>query len=192
MFSGLETSTKASLDTHSIHSVQYLLDCLVIASLKIIISAHKAWQSKILLFYVTRRKQEYFCRPRFMYSAPHLFCNTSFYTYSVSNLDNSTLTTCLIVKLGSRSKVYLKSLRDLDLELIAIIAMSPPTTTHPGNFSEQNNIEIFSCMNWSIIWNPSGGGRRSYEEVWEEGGVAWRNKKEVRGGRRFEKDNQTP
>ena len=35
-----------------------------------------------------------------------------------------------IVKLGSRSKVYLKSLRDLDLELVAIIAMSPPTT-HP-------------------------------------------------------------
>ena len=34
-----------------------------------------------------------------------------------------------IVKLGSRSKVYLKSLiRDLDLELVAIIAMSP--TTH--------------------------------------------------------------
>ena len=33
-----------------------------------------------------------------------------------------------IVKLGSRSKVYLKSLiRDLDLELVAIIAMSPPT-----------------------------------------------------------------
>ena len=37
----------------------------------------------------------------------------------------------LIVKLGSRSKVYLKSLiRDLDLELVAIIAMSPPPT-HP-------------------------------------------------------------
>ena len=35
-----------------------------------------------------------------------------------------------IVKLGPRSKVYLKSLiRDLDLELVAIIAMSP-TTTH--------------------------------------------------------------
>ena len=35
-----------------------------------------------------------------------------------------------IVKLGSRSKVYFKSLiRDLDLELVAIIAMSP--TTHP-------------------------------------------------------------
>ena len=35
----------------------------------------------------------------------------------------------LIVELGSRSKVYLKSLiRDLDLELVAIIAMSPPTT----------------------------------------------------------------
>ena len=34
-----------------------------------------------------------------------------------------------IVKLGSRSKVYLKSLiRDLDLELKAIIAMSPHTT----------------------------------------------------------------
>ena len=37
---------------------------------------------------------------------------------------------CIIVKLGSRSKVYLKSLiRDLDLELVAIIAMSPTTTT---------------------------------------------------------------
>ena len=45
----------------------------------------------------------------------------------------------LIVKLGSRSKLYLKSLiRDLDLELVAIIAMSPPTTTHhPGNFWEE-------------------------------------------------------
>jgi len=33
----------------------------------------------------------------------------------------------LIDKLGSRSKVYLKSLiRDLDLELVAIIAMPPP------------------------------------------------------------------
>ena len=31
-----------------------------------------------------------------------------------------------IVKLGSRSEVHLKSLRDLDLELEAIIAMSPP------------------------------------------------------------------
>ena len=35
----------------------------------------------------------------------------------------------IIVKLGSRSKVYLKSqIRDLDLELVAIIAMSPTTT----------------------------------------------------------------
>ena len=51
----------------------------------------------------------------------------------------------LIVKLGSRSKVYLKSLRDLDLELEAIFAMPP--THHPLNFSEQNNIEISSCMN---------------------------------------------
>ena len=38
--------------------------------------------------------------------------------------DNKTV---LIVKLGSRSKIYLKSLGDLDLELVAIIAMSPPT-----------------------------------------------------------------
>ena len=37
----------------------------------------------------------------------------------------------LIVKLGSRSKVYLKSLRDLDLELVAIIAMSPPPPPPP-------------------------------------------------------------
>ena len=36
----------------------------------------------------------------------------------------------IIVKLGSRSKVYLKSqIRDLDLELVTIIAMSPPTNT---------------------------------------------------------------
>ena len=55
----------------------------------------------------------------------------------------------IIVKLGSRSKVYLKSLKDLDLELEAIIAMSPPT--HPLNFSVQNNIEISSCMNSLII-----------------------------------------
>ena len=50
-----------------------------------------------------------------------------------------------IVKPGSRSKVYLKSLRDLDLELVAMIAMYPPT--HPENFYEQNDIEISSCMN---------------------------------------------
>ena len=42
--------------------------------------------------------------------------------------DNKTV---LIVKLGSRSKVYLKSLGDLDLELVAIIAMSPPTHHSP-------------------------------------------------------------
>ena len=41
-------------------------------------------------------------------------------------------------------KVYLKSLRDLDQELEAIIAMpSPPPP--PENFSEQNYIEISSC-----------------------------------------------
>ena len=33
-----------------------------------------------------------------------------------------------IVKLGSRSKVYLKSLGDLDLKLDSIITMSQPTT----------------------------------------------------------------
>ena len=44
--------------------------------------------------------------------------------HSYANLE------AVIDKLGSRSKVYLKSLiRDLDLELVAIIAMSPPT--HP-------------------------------------------------------------
>ena len=54
-----------------------------------------------------------------------------------------------IVKLGSRSKVHLKSLiRDLDLELVAIIArLHHPPTHPPENFSEQNNIEISSCMN---------------------------------------------
>ena len=54
----------------------------------------------------------------------------------------------IIVKLGSgsRSKVHLKSLiRDLDLELVAIIACLHHH--HPLNFSEQNNIEISSCMN---------------------------------------------
>ena len=41
----------------------------------------------------------------------------------------------VIVKLGSRSKVYLKSLiRDLDLKLEAIIAMSPPPTHHQETF----------------------------------------------------------
>ena len=47
----------------------------------------------------------------------------------------------LIVKLGSRSKVDLKSLiRDLDLELEAIIAMSPTTTTilKNSNFYSEN------------------------------------------------------
>ena len=55
------------------------------------------------------------------------------------------------VKLGSRSKVYLKSLRDLDLELEAIIAMSPTTTI---NFSEQYNIEISSSTSSLVIWDP--------------------------------------
>ena len=32
----------------------------------------------------------------------------------------------LVVKLGSRSKVYLKSLRDMDMDLNSIIDMSPP------------------------------------------------------------------
>ena len=51
----------------------------------------------------------------------------------------------IIVKLVSKSKVYLKSvIRDLDLELEAIIAC---LHHHPGNFSEHNNIEISSCMN---------------------------------------------
>ena len=70
---------------------------------------------------------------------------------------------CNIVKLGSRSKVYLKSLiRDLDLELVAIIAMSPTQPPPPPwNFSEQNNIEISSYINWLVIWDPSAGGRRS-------------------------------
>ena len=38
-------------------------------------------------------------------------------------------TQVVIVKLGSRSKVYLRSLRDLDLELDSIIAMPPPPPT---------------------------------------------------------------
>ena len=43
------------------------------------------------------------------------------------NQDYFCLMLFVVVKLGSRSKVYLKSLiRDLDLELVAIIAMSPP------------------------------------------------------------------
>ena len=49
-----------------------------------------------------------------------------------------------MVKLRSRSKVYLKYLRDLDLELVAISAMPP---TQSPNFSEQINIEISSCLN---------------------------------------------
>ena len=59
-----------------------------------------------------------------------------------------------IVELGSRSKLYLRSLRDLDLELVAIIAMYP-STHPPWNFSEQNNIE-----NWC---------KGKYKEVLEEG-----------------------
>ena len=38
-------------------------------------------------------------------------------------------------------QTYFKSLRDLDLELVAMIAMYPPT--HPENFYEQNDIDIF-------------------------------------------------
>ena len=48
-------------------------------------------------------------------------------------------------------KVYFKSLRDLDLELVAIIAIPPPPPppqpTHPPNFSKHNIIEISSRMN---------------------------------------------
>ena len=44
------------------------------------------------------------------------------------NFSNILKFTNNIVKLGSRSKVYLKSqIRDLDLELDSIIAMSPTT-----------------------------------------------------------------
>ena len=42
----------------------------------------------------------------------------------------------IIVKPGSRSMVYLKSLRNLDLELNFIIAMSPTNTTHETFLSE--------------------------------------------------------
>ena len=35
----------------------------------------------------------------------------------------------LIDKLGSKSKVYFKSVGDLDLELVVIIAISPPPLT---------------------------------------------------------------
>ena len=58
----------------------------------------------------------------------------------------------VIVKLGSRSKVYLKSLRDLDLELVAIIAMSPPT--HHKTFL--SGITLKSLHVWTD--DPSGGG----------------------------------
>ena len=52
--------------------------------------------------------------------------------------DNKTV---LIVKLGSRSKVYLKSLGDLDLEVVAIIAMSPPT--HHETMKPELQINLF-------------------------------------------------
>ena len=57
---------------------------------------------------------------------------------------------CLLSSLGpghlqvNSKSLKLKSPRDLDLELEAIIAMSPPP---PANLSEWNNIEISSCMN---------------------------------------------
>ena len=45
----------------------------------------------------------------------------------VASVTATYLPAVIIVKLGSRSKVHLKSLiRDLDLELEAIIAMPPP------------------------------------------------------------------
>ena len=50
----------------------------------------------------------------------HMFC-----------LSLSTNSINIVVKLGSRSKVYLKSLGDLDLELDSIIAMSPPPPPPP-------------------------------------------------------------
>ena len=65
-----------------------------------------------------------------------------------------------IVKPGSRSKVYLKSLRDLDLELVAMIAMYPPT--HPENFYEQNDIEIFM---YELISHLRYFGRRSFVQA---------------------------
>ena len=42
------------------------------------------------------------------------------------------------VKLGSRSKVYLKSLRDMDLDLDPIIDMSPPIKPIPNNSTKPN------------------------------------------------------
>ena len=48
-----------------------------------------------------------------------------------------------IVKLGSRSKVYLKFLRHLNLELDSIIAMSPPPPPH---------IKLFwAALHWNLL-----------------------------------------
>ena len=49
----------------------------------------------------------------------------------------------------SNLKVYFKSLRDLDLEFEAIIAISPPPTHH--HFSEWNKIENSSHINSLVI-----------------------------------------
>ena len=55
----------------------------------------------------------------------------------------------------SNLKVYLQSLWDLDLELDAIIAMSPPPAPPLWYFSEQNNINISSCMILLVIWHST-------------------------------------
>ena len=63
-----------------------------------------------------------------------LFRNKSIVSMTI-NITMVNIHPFFIVKLGSRSKVYLKSLiRDLDLELVAIIAMPPTTTTTHETF----------------------------------------------------------
>ena len=87
-------------------------------------------------FYTNRHSFVIFCLPS---KIINVFCfqigTSGLLTQDKIDIDNGIEETNtfiiqfkIIVKLGSRSKFYLKSLiRDLDLELVAIIAMYPPT-----------------------------------------------------------------
>ena len=70
-----------------------------------------------ILFFINQEMKAFFYKDRF---------------YVIKCCDIVQKNKVFVVKLGSRSKVNLKSqIRDLDQELVAIIAMSPTTTTHP-------------------------------------------------------------
>ena len=70
-----------------------------------------------ILFFINQEMKAFFYKDRF---------------YVIKCCDIVQKNKVFVVKLGSRSKVNLKSLRDLDLELVAIIAcLHPPPPPPP-------------------------------------------------------------